>query len=42
MEGVTTITTDFAAMGRNMADMIINGKQEHIENPSSLILRGSI
>jgi len=42
MEGVTTITTDFAAMGRNMADMIINGKQEHIENPSSLVLRGSI
>ncbi|MCF7885961.1 MAG: substrate-binding domain-containing protein, partial [Candidatus Marinimicrobia bacterium] len=41
--GVATISTDFEAMGKKIADMINNGGQkEHIENPSGLILRDSI
>ena len=42
LHGVTTITTDFNEMGRNMAEMIKHNKNEHIENPSKLILRDSI
>ena len=40
-EGVTTISTDFVAMGETMADMIMNGKRNVIENPFILIDRQS-
>jgi DNA-binding transcriptional regulator YhcF (GntR family) len=40
-DGISTITTDFAAMGRSIAKMILNGKKEVIENPFILIDRGS-
>jgi DNA-binding transcriptional regulator YhcF (GntR family) len=40
-DGISTITTDFAAMGRSMAKMILNGKKEVIENPFILIDRNS-
>ncbi len=39
--GVTTITTDFNAMGKTMADMIMNGKRDVVENPFILIDRQS-
>ena len=39
--GITTISTDFAKMGRSMAEMIIEGKKEKIDNPFELILRNS-
>ena len=39
--GITTISTDFAKMGRSMAEMIIEGKKEKIDNPFQLILRNS-
>ena len=39
--GITTISTDFAKMGRSMALMILNGKKEKIDNPFQLILRNS-
>jgi len=39
--GITTITTDFAKMGRSMALMILNGKKEKIDNPFQLIVRNS-
>lgn len=39
--GITTITTDFVAMGKTMADMVISGKREVVENPFILINRGS-
>lgn len=39
--GITTITTDFAAMGKAMAEMIMSGKREVIENPFVLIDRHS-
>jgi DNA-binding transcriptional regulator YhcF (GntR family) len=40
--GITTISTDFKLMGENLATMILENKKEHIENPSSLILRKSL
>ena len=40
-EGITTITTDFVAMGKAMAEMIVGGKSEVLENPFILIDRKS-
>lgn len=40
--GITTISTDFKAMGKIMAKMILNGKKEQIENKCSLIIRNSL
>ena len=40
--GIATITTDFVKMGQNMAEMIMESSIKHIENPSSLIIRGSL
>lgn len=39
--GITTITTDFVAMGRTMAEMVVSGKREVIENPFVIIDRKS-
>jgi DNA-binding LacI/PurR family transcriptional regulator len=39
--GITTITTDFAAMGRTMAEMVVSGKREVVENPFVMIDRKS-
>lgn len=41
-EGITTISTDFALMGKTMAEMILQQKRSHIENPSSFTLRRSL
>jgi len=40
--GITTISTDFTAMGKTMAEMVIKGEKRHIINPSHLIERGSV
>lgn len=40
--GITTISTDFNLMGEKLAHLILNNKQDSIENPSRLILRKSI
>jgi len=40
-DGITTISTDFAAMGEAMADMVLNGKRDIIENPFILVNRHS-
>ena len=40
--GITTISTDFRAMGKIMAEMILNGKKKQIENRCSLIIRNSL
>ena len=40
--GITTISTDFVEMGKTIADMVINKKKDHIENPCSLIRRSSL
>ena len=40
-DGITTITTDFARMGKTIAEMIASGKREIIENPFIMIDRQS-
>ncbi|HEX8014220.1 MAG TPA: GntR family transcriptional regulator [Flavobacterium sp.] len=40
--GITTISTHFEAMGKILADMVLKGKNEQIENKSSLIMRNSL
>lgn len=40
--GITTISTDFETMGKILAQMILKGKKEQIENKSALIIRNSL
>ncbi|MFY9243876.1 MAG: GntR family transcriptional regulator [Polaribacter sp.] len=40
--GITTISTDFNLMGKQLAKSILNNEKLRIENPSKLILRKSI
>jgi DNA-binding transcriptional regulator YhcF (GntR family) len=40
--GITTISTDFKAMGKIMAEMILKGKKMQIENKCALIIRSSL
>jgi len=41
-DGITTISTDFAEMGKILAKMITEKKQEQIHIPSKLIIRNSL
>ncbi len=40
--GITTISTDFQAMGKILAHMVLKNQKENIENKSALILRNSL
>jgi DNA-binding transcriptional regulator YhcF (GntR family) len=40
--GITTISTHFEDMGQILAQMILKGKKEQIENKSNLIIRNSL
>ncbi|MEO8533984.1 MAG: GntR family transcriptional regulator [Flavobacterium sp.] len=40
--GITTISTHFEAMGKILAEMVLKGKKEQIENKSSLTMRNSL
>jgi DNA-binding LacI/PurR family transcriptional regulator len=40
--GITTISTDFNAMGKRLAEMILNKEQSQIENVNDLIIRNSL
>ena len=40
--GITTISTDFTAMGSILAEMILANKKGQVENKSQLILRSSL
>lgn len=40
--GITTISTDFNLMGKQLAEIISNNRQIRIENPSNLIIRKSL
>jgi DNA-binding transcriptional regulator YhcF (GntR family) len=40
--GITTISTDFTTMGKLLAQMVLTGKKEQIENKSALIMRNSL
>ncbi|WP_299160435.1 GntR family transcriptional regulator [uncultured Tenacibaculum sp.] len=41
-DGITTISTDFKAMGKRLAQMITNNEEEQIENENKLIIRNSL
>ena len=40
--GITTISTNFEAMGKIVAQMALTGNNEQIENKSSIIIRNSL
>jgi DNA-binding transcriptional regulator YhcF (GntR family) len=40
--GITTISTNFEAMGKILGQMILKGSKEQIENNSTLIIRSSL
>jgi len=40
--GITTISTDFVQMGKELADMVLNHRKRRIRNPSKLIVRNSL
>lgn len=40
--GITTVSTDFTEMGKNLANMILNHKRENIRNTSRMIVRKSL
>ncbi|SDG70119.1 GntR family transcriptional regulator [Psychroflexus sediminis] len=40
--GITTISTDFKAMGSILAQMLLNNSKEQVENECELILRNSL
>lgn len=42
INGRATISTDFNAMGKTLANMVLNNINNKIENPSSLIIRESL
>lgn len=42
LNGLTTISTDFKAMGRAAAELILTNSKEHIENPFYLTMRPSL
>ncbi len=41
-EGITTISTDFTEMGKTLANIVLNKRNEHVRNPSRLIIRNSL
>lgn len=42
MNGLTTISTDFKAMGKTAAELVLTNSKSHIENPFYLTMRGSV
>lgn len=42
LNGITTISTDFKAMGEKAAELILNNKKVHLENPFAIRVRSSI
>jgi DNA-binding LacI/PurR family transcriptional regulator len=40
--GITTISTDFEMMGKTLGELILQGDQKAIHNPSNLIIRNSL
>jgi DNA-binding transcriptional regulator YhcF (GntR family) len=40
--GITTISTDFIQMGKELSDMVLNHKRIKVRNPSKLIVRNSL
>ena len=42
LNGITTMSTDFKAMGRTAAELILSNSKEHFENPFYLTVRASL
>ena len=42
MNGLTTVSTDFEAMGKQAAELVLKNSKKHIENPFHLTLRESL
>ncbi|RPH32743.1 MAG: GntR family transcriptional regulator [Bacteroidales bacterium] len=42
VNGITTISTDFKLMGKTLAELVFDKRVILIENPSSLVVRGSL
>lgn len=42
LDGITTISTDFHALGAKAAEMVLSGQKEHIEIPFKIVLRASL
>ncbi len=42
LDGITTISTDYSIMGEKLADMIKNGKKEHLESEYFVNMRNSL
>jgi DNA-binding transcriptional regulator YhcF (GntR family) len=42
LNGLTTISTDFKAMGRSTAELVLSNAKTHIQNPFYLTLRASL
>ncbi|MGR3809375.1 GntR family transcriptional regulator [Jiulongibacter sp. NS-SX5] len=42
LNGLSTLSTDFEAMGKSLAKLILENSTEHIENPFKLTLRKSL
>ncbi|OAV45798.1 GntR family transcriptional regulator [Lewinella sp. 4G2] len=42
LDGISTLSTDFAGMGRRAAEMILNKEVAHEENAFNLVLRNSL
>lgn len=40
--GITTLSTDFSAMGKRLSEIVLKNEKILIENPSKLYLRGSL
>lgn len=42
LNGITTISPDFKAMGKSAADMVLTGHMRQVDNPCHVFLRGSL
>ncbi|MCB0601954.1 MAG: GntR family transcriptional regulator [Saprospiraceae bacterium] len=42
LDGITVMSTDFHQLGATAANLILNGKKEHVINPFSLVVRHSL
>lgn len=42
LDGITVISTDFEAMGRTAARLVLDNTTEHLENPFRLVVRKSV
>ena len=42
LDGITVISTDFEKLGDTAAQLVLDGKKEHIINPFRFVIRNSL